>query len=144
MADGEPSAATTSGSSKSAPIIKIYMPTYIMAPTEDEKYIRDANGRFSSIPFRRRKVCGIVSECLKQELETKEYDEEDAKVWCTSIADAVKNRIRVQAFVGQQKLQDVRIASRCLWDNDHDNHASAEFHNETIWATCIVFGLYSD
>ncbi|KDO35420.1 hypothetical protein SPRG_00268 [Saprolegnia parasitica CBS 223.65] len=137
----ETEAAATS-SSKNAPVIKIYMPTYIMAPTEDEK-------------FRRRKVSGIVAECLQRELDTKEYDEEDAKQWSTAIADAVKNRIRaecsfsrykiiVQAFVGQQKLQDVRIASRCLWDNDYDNHASAEFHNETIWATCIVFGLYSD
>ncbi|OQS01929.1 Outer Dynein Arm Light Chain 2 [Thraustotheca clavata] len=135
-------ADTSGSSSKNAQIIKIYMPTYIMAPTEDEK-------------FRRRKVCGIVSECLKNELQGKEYDEEDAKQWCNSIADAIKNRVKadcnfprykiiVQAFVGQQKLQDVRIASRCLWDNDNDNHASAEFHNETIWATCIVFGLYSD
>ncbi|KAG9407164.1 hypothetical protein AC1031_001864 [Aphanomyces cochlioides] len=134
--------AATAPPSKNTQIIKIIMPTYIMAPTEDER-------------FRRKKVCAIVSECLEKELANKEYDEDDAKLWCAAIADAVKNRIRaecnfprykiiVQAFVGQQKLQDVRIASRCLWDNDHDNHASAEFTNQSIWATCIVFGMYSD
>ncbi|KAF0687854.1 Aste57867_20441 [Aphanomyces stellatus] len=140
MADSDPVAVAAP--QKNAPIIKIYMPTYIMAPTEDEK-------------FRRKKVCGIVAECLEKELSNKEYDEDDSKQWCSTIADTVKNRIRaecnfprykiiVQAFVGQQKLQDVRIASRCLWDNDHDNHASAEFANQSIWATCIVFGLYAD
>lgn len=34
-------------------------------------------------------------------------------------------KVVVQTVIGQQKHQDVRIASRCLWDNEHDNHASA-------------------
>ncbi|DBA04351.1 TPA: hypothetical protein N0F65_002113 [Lagenidium giganteum] len=120
MADTE--VATGRGSQ----VIKVVMPTFIMAPTEDER-------------FRRKKVCNIIVEALK-ELEGKEYDEEEAKVWCTTIADNVKARIRsecnfprykivVQTFIGQQRLQDVRIASRCLWDNDHDNHASADFNS---------------
>ncbi|ETV76542.1 hypothetical protein H257_09544 [Aphanomyces astaci] len=147
MADVEstgPTVAATApvAASKNSQVIKVYMPTYIMAPTEDER-------------FRRKTVCAIVSDCLAKELGNKEYDEDDSKLWCASIADAVKSRIRtecnfprykiiVQAFVGQQKLQDVRIASRCLWDNDHDNHASAEYANQSIWATCIVFGMYAD
>lgn len=109
-------------------VIKVVMPTYIMAPTEDER-------------FRRKKTCRIIAECLKRELEGKEFDENDAKASSASIADAVKARIHaessaaarykvvVQTFVGQQRLQDVRITSRCLWDNDHDNHASAVFNS---------------
>ncbi|TMW62269.1 hypothetical protein Poli38472_009762 [Pythium oligandrum] len=123
-------------------VIKVVMPTYIMAPTEDER-------------FRRKLVSKIISECLQKELEGKEYDEDDCKAWCTTIADLVKARIRsecnfprykivVQTFIGQQKLQDVRITSRCLWDNDHDNHASAAFNGQHIWATCTVFGFYAD
>lgn len=90
--------------------------------------------------FRRKKTCHIIADCLKKELEGKEFDEGDAKAWSASIADAVKARIHaecsaarykivVQTFVGQQRLQDVRITSRCLWDNDHDNHASAVFNS---------------
>ncbi|GMF16313.1 unnamed protein product [Phytophthora fragariaefolia] len=90
--------------------------------------------------FRRKKVCNIISECMAKELEGKEFDESDSKSWTTSIADAVKARIHaecyfprykivVQTFIGQQRLQDVRITSRCLWDNDHDNHASAVFNS---------------
>lgn len=90
--------------------------------------------------FRRKHVSRIISECLAKELEGKEFDEADAKQWATQVADAVRARIGaecrfpryklvVQAFVGQQRLQDVRIASRCLWDNDTDNHASAVFNS---------------
>lgn len=35
----------------------------------------------------------------------------------------------MQAVVGQQKQQDVRIASRCLWSDEHDNHASGQYNN---------------
>jgi tctex1 domain-containing protein 2 len=131
--------------------------------------------------FRRKKVSKVIAECLQKELDGKEFDEDDCKLWSTSIADAVKARIRqecnfprykivVQSFIGQQKLQDVRIASRCLWDNDYDNHASAAYNSvralwgdsirsllqsltreyaplplqQHIWATCIVFGFYAD
>ena len=108
--------------------------------------------------FRRKKVGGIVDDTLKELLEGKEYDEDESKEWCISVSDAVKSRIKstyrksncqsspeanghieechfprykliVQVVIGQQKQQDVRIASRCLWDNDHDNHASGIFNN---------------
>lgn len=90
--------------------------------------------------FRRKKTCRIIADCLKNELDGKDFDEADAKIWSTAIADAVRSRIHaecsaprykivVQTFVGQQRLQDVRITSRCLWDNDHDNHASAVFNS---------------
>ncbi|KAH7464878.1 hypothetical protein PRIC1_005527 [Phytophthora ramorum] len=127
---------------RASQVIKVVMPTYVMAPTEDER-------------FRRKKVCNIISECMAKELEGKEFDESDCKGWSTAIADTVKARIHaecffprykvvVQTFIGQQRLQDVRITSRCLWDNDHDNHASAVFNSQHIWATCVVFGFYAD
>lgn len=101
--------------------------------------------------FRRKKTCRIIADCLKKELDGKEFDEADARAWSTSIADAVRSRIHaecsaprykfvVQTFVGQQRLQDVRITSRCLWDNDHDNHASAVFHSVRA---CVCRGLFS-
>lgn len=106
-----------------------------MSSRHDTSDNSDPSGR-----FRRKKTCRIIAECLKKELEGKEFDEADARGWSTSIADAVKSRLHaesaaprykivVQTFVGQQRLQDVRITSRCLWDNDHDNHASAVFHS---------------
>lgn len=104
--------------------------------------------------FRRKKICKIIAECLSSELDGKEYDESDCRGWCTTVAEAVRARIHaechfprykivVQTFIGQQKLQDVRITSRCLWDNDHDNHASAVFNSvrPAIAFVCLSVGL---
>lgn len=136
-------------SGRGAQVIKVVMPTFIMAPTEDERCGLAPLPATSSQPltcshrFRRKKVCRIISECLARELEGKEFDEGECKGWATAIADAVRARVGaechfprykvlVQAFVGQQRLQDVRITSRCLWDNDNDNHASADFHSVRV------------
>ncbi len=84
-------------------------------------------------------------------------------------------------MLGHNKHAGVRIASRCLWDTDTDNHASASYKSvrpaaavffgaprnapapaprchsslivfvcaisslqDTIWATAMVFGLYTE
>ncbi|CCI40649.1 unnamed protein product [Albugo candida] len=114
-------------SSQNSHIIDVFMPTYIMSPTDDEK-------------FRRKLVCKLIGDSLKSELEEKVYVEENVKAWCNKVADTVKSRIHkechiprykfvVQCFIGQQKLQDVRVTSRCLCDTEFDNHASATFNS---------------
>lgn len=71
------------------------------------------------------------------------------------IADKIKEKIKctlhipryklvTQVTVGQMKDQGVRITSRCLWDTSTDNYATASFQNQHIWASAIVFGLYTD
>lgn len=35
----------------------------------------------------------------------------------------------VQVYLGQQKSQGVRVASRCLWDHDTDDYCSVSFSN---------------
>ena len=51
-------------------------------------------------------------------------------------------KIIVQAMVGQQKQQGVRVVSRCLWDTDTDSCSSYTYNSDTLWATVMVFGLY--
>ncbi len=53
-------------------------------------------------------------------------------------------KIVVQVVLGQNKHQGVKVASRCLWDTENDSFASATFTNETLWATVMVFGLYTE
>ena len=53
-------------------------------------------------------------------------------------------KIVVQTTVGQMKDQAIRVASRCLWDPNTDNYASTSFKNETIFASVMVFCLYTD
>jgi len=41
----------------------------------------------------------------------------------------IRYKIIVQTTVGQMKDQGVRVASRCLWDVQTDNYASASYTN---------------
>jgi hypothetical protein len=51
-------------------------------------------------------------------------------------------KLVVQAVVGEVKDQGVFVASRCMWDTEKDNCASFTVHNEAMYCTVMVFGLY--
>lgn len=38
--------------------------------------------------------------------------------------------------------QDIRVASRCLWDNDKDNTASVTYTNSSLYAVATIFAVY--
>lgn len=72
-----------------------------------------------------------------------------------NIADKIKEQIKcklsipryklvTQVTIGQSKDQGVSISSRCLWDTATDNYATASFKNQHIWASAIVFGIYTE
>lgn len=133
-------------------IIEYFEPTYETEPDDTE--------RFSST-----KVKTIANNTLREELDKAQADDKWIEDWadfsddfeCLSkvIADKVKTKckeafclprykILVQVTIGQRKDQGVCVASRCLWDTNTDNYASVSYHNEYIWASCIVFGVYTE
>ena len=122
-------------------VIEVVMPTYIMQPTEDEK--------FSPAPVKR-----VIDAVLQERLTGKEYDEADAKEWSIEISEDVKARVKelaykrykiiVQVTIGELRDQGVRVASRCLWATPTDNYASSSFQNQSLWCTAMVFGVNTD
>lgn len=123
-------------------VIEIIMPTYILKPDETEKFY----------PSQAKKIADRV---IHEELDEKEYDEEDAKDWCLNICDKIKAAVKtecnvprykivVQVTIGQMRDQGVRVTSRCLWDITTDNYASISYQNETLWCSALVFGIYTD
>jgi len=44
--------------------------------------------------------------------------------------------------IGQIADQGVRVASRCLMDQETDQAASGSFTNETLFAVATVYGFY--
>jgi len=50
----------------------------------------------------------------------------------------------VQTVLAQNKAQGIRVASRCLWDATTDNFASFQWSNDTLLATVMVFGVYTE
>ena len=47
-----------------------------------------------------------------------------------------------QATMGENNQQMIRHASRCLWDVDVDNCASASWSNGRVYAVAMCFALY--
>ena len=122
------------------PVIEVVLPTYIMKPEETER-------------FHPSEVRAIADRVVKAELQGKTYDEEEAKEWSMNIADTIREEVKklniprykvvVQVTIGQMKDQGVRVASRCLWDTAVDNYASVSYKTQNLWASAMVFGLYT-
>ena len=81
--------------------------------------------------------CGRVSPQLANELST-------------AIKDGVKAmglqryKLCVHVTLGQRGGQAMRCASRCLWDTSTDNFVSEGYENDTLFATCQVYGLFHE
>lgn len=127
------------------------LPTFHLKPEENEKFYPS-------------KVKLIAKEILEGALEGK-VDEKWVDEWADfgeefealskDVSDKIKERCKatldiprykliVQVTIGQMKDQGVKITSRCLWDTATDNYATASFQNQHIWASAIVFGMYTD
>jgi len=140
--------ATTTVNTNTTDII---LPTYHIKPQE--------NQRFST-----SKATVIANDILQSELKGK-VDEKLVEEWSDfgdefeslskDIADKIKEKCKssmniprykviVQVTIGQMKDQGVKITSRSLWDTSTDNYATVSFQNEHVWASAIVFGLYTD
>ena len=97
----------------------------------------------------------IADQILQDYFNDKEYDEEVTQSWSMDVCNAIRKKvvglfsfflfpyflstsedlniprykIIVQATVGEIKDHGVRVTSRCLWNTDTDNFASASFTN---------------
>jgi hypothetical protein len=122
--------------------LNIYEPTYRKEPVEDERFYPS-------------QAKAIAQAALEETLTNQDYDEDDAKEWSNTISDKTRDNIQkdlklprykiiVQTSIGQLKDQGIRVASRCLWDVNTDNYASASFINKTLFANVMVFAVYCD
>ena len=122
-----------------APGRMTHMPTYRMEPREHER-------------FYPAKVKNIIENVIKAKLEGMEFDQVKHKQWAEAIVVEIKDqtkqlsipsyKIIVQCVIGQVLGQGVRVASKCLWDQDNDNYASYTYENASLFCTGIVFGIY--
>ena len=53
-------------------------------------------------------------------------------------------KIILQATLGENKDQTVRVASQIVGDNGKDNTASLNFRNEEFWCSVVVIGMYAE
>ncbi|CRG96191.1 dynein light chain type 2, putative [Plasmodium gallinaceum] len=53
-------------------------------------------------------------------------------------------KIIVQGVIGENKKQGIHIASKSLWNVETDNYISANYVNDSIFVTVMVFLLYNE
>lgn len=135
----------------------MYENTYIMKPNEKQR-------------FKRSMVAKILQDVLKAKMEfANERDkkgrlaytwnqEESAEIIAEIVQESQKAvvaamreingdqppryKLVFQASFGENMGQMVRSASRCLWDADTDNCASASWSNPKVYAVAMCFALY--
>ena len=120
--------------------------------------------------FRKSVGDAICKEIVDETLADKEWNNEDETRWTVEITERIKQACKgtlrhlhpavfcfakcrhfvdlglkrykyvVQVTLGEVKKQGVRIASRCLWDTNNDNHSSYSFKN--VSAPAVICQSY--
>jgi hypothetical protein len=116
--------------------------TYRMEPNENEK-------------FKPYKVEPKLYALLEDSLKNKKYDATRVPIWSKDLSQELMREARLimnnasmryklvsHIVIGEFKGQDVRVGSRCLWDNNLDNCASVVYKNNTLYAVATVFAIY--
>ncbi|XP_041475843.1 dynein light chain Tctex-type protein 2B-like [Lytechinus variegatus] len=105
-----------------------------------------------SCKFDATKVQNFVEELLAIRLKTEEYNPRTVSSLTTNLSDVIKGRIKKMGFkrhkivchlvIGEQNSQDVHVTSRCVWDTNTDNSATARYSNTSLFAVATIFAVY--
>ncbi|TRY97562.1 hypothetical protein DNTS_002597 [Danionella cerebrum] len=97
-------------------------------------------------------VKDILKDVLSSYLLEEKYEPELCRQMTKTISEVVKARVKdlmvprykiiVFISIGQIRDQNIRMGSRCLWDEAHDNFSSHTFKNNSLFATATVFCVY--
>jgi len=96
----------------------------------------------------------IMDETLATSLKDVKYDPIRCKALSKSLSHTICERVKLLGFsrfkivcvvnIGQMKGQDVRVASRFLWDEKFDNWVDSVFISSELFGVAVVFGVYQE
>ena len=95
-------------------------------------------------------IAEIANEILKNRLQNVEYDETKCKEISKDLCNEIQNKTR-KLNLPQYKLlcyvhlaevhgQEMRAASRCMWDTNNGDFAIARYESKSLSATASIFG----
>lgn len=111
--------------------VKLYSNTYEMSPdirlniSKIQEIVK--RNLHVSLEFESRDLSKVLSNRILQEIK---------------MLGMVRYRFVCTVTIGELKGQTVRIASRCVWDNENDNFVTESFYNNSLFAVGTVFGIY--
>ena len=119
-----------------------YQNTYRLSPDDHNKFC----------PY---KVEPKVHSILEEMLKDKKYDSAKSAQLSKEISESIMRETRnclyqsryklvAHVVIGQDNGQDIRCASRCLWDANNDDYVTVVLRVNDIYAVATVFALYFD
>jgi hypothetical protein len=118
-----------------------YENTYQMEPDDDH--------RVDLVRLRR-----VATSVIESAISGYKYDPKQGKQFSLGLAERVRSQIKqlpfhrykliVQVTIGQKKGQDLRVASRCMWDVKWDRHLTISKETQDAYVTVTIFLVYAE
>merc|ERR1712150_107197 len=95
-----------------------------------------------------------ATESLNEHCGEYKYDSETSRDLVCELCDILNSRLRkllppryrliVQVIITQKMDQDYQIGTKWLWNEEHDNHTTANLDLKTCVITAIVHTIYTE
>ncbi|CAF3311025.1 unnamed protein product [Rotaria socialis] len=118
-----------------------YENTYQMEPDDEH--------RIDLVRIRR-----VATSIIETAIAGYKYDGSQATVFTMALADRIRSQMKqlpfsrykiiTQVCIGQKRGQDLRIASRCVWDSKQDRHITITKESSDAYVTATIFFIYSE
>lgn len=106
-----------------------------------------------SKPASSSKLKQIIAETLAEQLTGRTYSSESAK-FAVLLADQLTQRAKELGipryrfvslvFLGSSARAAVSMASRCVWDKNTDTFAEHTYEKDGLYATAVIYGIYTE
>lgn len=100
------------------------------------------------------RVYRVISSVLETAIAAYTYDAAQAKQFTLALADRIRSQMKqlvcprykvvTQVCIGQKKNQDLRMASRCIWDTKWDRHVTITKETANAYVTVIIFCVFTE
>ena len=103
--------------------------------------------------FKHQLVEEKTREVLEKYLHGMEYSAQMCGSLSCQISNEVKNAIKTfcprhklvcHITLGENTKQNVRLVSRCLWDDTNDSMTTVEYYTNTLFAVVTVYSVYQE
>lgn len=117
-------------------------PTYRTEPQEDKKFAPHV-------------VKKIMDSALEEAVEgMDQYEATKCKALSVSVCEDIKQKVKwlnydrykliCVVYFGSVCGQELRVTSRCLWNENFDNFASSSVMKGDIYAVALMYGVYQE
>ncbi|XP_031562868.1 tctex1 domain-containing protein 1-like [Actinia tenebrosa] len=117
-------------------------PTYRTEPQEDKKFA----------PHVVKKIMDVALEEAVEGMN--QYEATKCKALSVSVCEDIKQKVKwlnyerykliCVVYFGSVGGQELRVTSRCLWNENFDNFASSSVVKGDIYAVALMYGVYQE